>query len=137
MIARVTHATCYVRDEEEALRFYRDVLGFEVNSDSPMEGGRRWLTVSTPGQKDFEIVLYNPHTWLEGEAQAKALDQIGSQALTVFATDDMDGLHAKLKAHGVKLDTEIGQMPWGRDLAFRDLYGNAMYVVEPPKGNGQ
>ncbi|MER3483757.1 MAG: hypothetical protein C4332_11995, partial [Meiothermus sp.] len=95
---------------------------------------RRWLTVSTPGQKDFELVLYNPKTWLEGEAQAKALSQIGSQALTVFATDGMDGLYNKLKAQGVKLDSEIGTTPWGRDLSFRDLYGNSMYVVEPPKG---
>jgi len=134
MITRVTHATCYVRDEEEALKFYRDVLGFEVNNDSSMGENRRWLTVSTPGQKDFELVLYNPNTWLEGEAQQKALGQIGSNPMTVLATDDMDGLYARLKAHHVKLDTEINQQPWGRDLSFRDLYGNAIYVVEPPKG---
>jgi catechol 2,3-dioxygenase-like lactoylglutathione lyase family enzyme len=47
MIQRQSHSTIYVIDQEEALRFYRDILGFEVNTDMPMDdSGLRWLTLT-------------------------------------------------------------------------------------------
>lgn len=52
MIKRQSHSTVYVIDQQEALEFYRDKLGFEVQTDLPMndEGSVRWLTVSPKGQ---------------------------------------------------------------------------------------
>ncbi|HEX6709274.1 MAG TPA: VOC family protein [Rubrobacter sp.] len=58
MIQRQSHSTIYVIDQDEALRFYRDVLGFEVNTDMTMEdSGFRWLTLSPKGQPDLELIL--------------------------------------------------------------------------------
>ncbi len=59
MIKRQSHSTVYVIDQQEALEFYRDMLGFEVRTDLPMndEGSVRWLTVGPKGQPDLEIVL--------------------------------------------------------------------------------
>ena len=52
MIQRQSHSTVYVIDQEEALRFYRDILGFEVNTDMPMDdSGLRWLTLNPKGQR--------------------------------------------------------------------------------------
>lgn len=57
MITRLSHATIYVLDQEEALKFYRDKLGFEVHTDMTMDNGFRWLTVHPKGQPDLEIIL--------------------------------------------------------------------------------
>lgn len=132
MITSVTHITRYVRNEDEALAFYCDILGFEVHDDSMMGEKQRWLTVCAPEQKSFEVVLYNPHNWLEGEAQATALAQIGHQALLVLGTNDIHGLLKKLEQHNVSIVHPINQMPWGTDLTFKDLYGDQIYVVQPP-----
>ena len=132
MITGVTHVTRYVRDEEEALAFYRDVLGFELHTDNSMGPGKRWLTISAPNQKNFEIVLYNPQGWEDNaEAREQAVAQIGKQAQLMVSTNDIDALHAKLKAEGVQITHGINDMPWGRDLAFLDLYGNPIYAVQP------
>jgi catechol 2,3-dioxygenase-like lactoylglutathione lyase family enzyme len=58
VIQRQSHSTIYVIDQEEALRFYRDILGFEVNTDMPMDdSGLRWLTLNPKGQPDLELIL--------------------------------------------------------------------------------
>ena len=58
MIQRQSHSTIYVIDQDEALRFYRDILGFEVNTDMPMDdSGLRWLTLNPKGQPDLELIL--------------------------------------------------------------------------------
>jgi catechol 2,3-dioxygenase-like lactoylglutathione lyase family enzyme len=131
MITSVTHLTRYVRNEDEALAFYRDVLGFEVHTDNMMDEKKRWLTVCTKEQKSFEVVLYNPHNWLEGEAQSIALAQIGHQPLMVLGSNDIEALNKKLEAQGFTIVHPIGNMPWGRDLTFKDLYGDQVYVVQP------
>jgi catechol 2,3-dioxygenase-like lactoylglutathione lyase family enzyme len=132
MITAVTHVTRYVRNEDEALAFYRDVLGFELNTDNSMGPGKRWLTVNAPGQKHFEIVLYNPVGWEDdADAREQALAQIGKQAQLMVSTSDIDALHAKLQEKNVQIMHGINDMPWGRDMGFRDLDGNPIYVVQP------
>jgi catechol 2,3-dioxygenase-like lactoylglutathione lyase family enzyme len=60
MISKMSHATIYVIDQDQALEFYRDKLGFQVCTDVTMEGGFRWLTVAPKDQSGFEIVLMEP-----------------------------------------------------------------------------
>ncbi|MFY9574248.1 MAG: VOC family protein, partial [Blastocatellia bacterium] len=60
MISRMSHATIYVIDQDQALEFYRDKLGFKVTTDVTMDGGFRWLTVAPQDQSGFEIVLMDP-----------------------------------------------------------------------------
>jgi catechol 2,3-dioxygenase-like lactoylglutathione lyase family enzyme len=60
MIKRMSHATIFVANQEEALTFYRDKLGFEVHTDAMVGEDFRWLTMNTKDQPDFEIVLMEP-----------------------------------------------------------------------------
>ena len=60
MITKVSHATVFVQNQQEALEFYRDKLAFEVRTDATMEGGYRWLTVGPKDQPDFEVILTEP-----------------------------------------------------------------------------
>jgi catechol 2,3-dioxygenase-like lactoylglutathione lyase family enzyme len=135
MITRVTHVTVYVKNDDEALAFFTGKLGFKKKSDSAMgPGGPRWITVSPAGQPDFEVTLLNPATWFKGEDARIAAEQIGRQAMIIFASDDIEADHRALTAAGVTVDGAVRDLPWGRDIIFRDLYGNRYNLVESKEG---
>jgi catechol 2,3-dioxygenase-like lactoylglutathione lyase family enzyme len=72
MIRRMSHATILVKDQNEALGFYRDKLGFQVHTDAMVGEDFRWLTLNTPDQPNFEIILMEPKPgMLMDEATAK------------------------------------------------------------------
>ncbi|MGY2894300.1 VOC family protein [Deinococcus sp. UYEF24] len=137
MITAVTHATRYVPDLDAAVAFYRDLLGFQVVSDIPMNMGpgvsARWLTMSLPGQPDFEVVLQDPRQWMQqGDALAQAQAGMASQPQLILRTDDVFELQARLQAAGVPMPMgDPGDMPWGRDLLFQDPSGSSVYVIQP------
>ncbi len=126
-ITKVTHTTVYVNDQDEALKFYRDTLGFKVHTDSSFEG-MRWLTVSTPQQPDFEVVLMKP---TKPESQALVGKQSPDGPLICVATDNCKETIEELKAKGVQIIHEPNQEPWGTAAMIADLYGNGIYLVQP------
>jgi catechol 2,3-dioxygenase-like lactoylglutathione lyase family enzyme len=128
MIFKVTHITILVRDEDEALRFYTQKLGFLVAADFPMEGGGRWLTVKAPQQTDLELVLMKADT---PEKLAAVGKQAAGHVLFVVSTDDCRKEYERLKAAGVKTVGEPDQQPWGLGAMFEDLYGNLFYLLQP------
>lgn len=130
MVTHISHVTLYVRDEDEALAFYHQMLGFEKNMDQSMAPGKRWLTIRLPTQKELEIVLFNPRAWLEGAEAAAAEAQIGKQAMMIFATDDVWATYDHLKLHDARLETPVRDLPWGQDFIVADLYGNRINVVQ-------
>ena len=131
MIRKITHVTVYVRNEDEALDFFVGKLGFTKKMDNPMgPGGPRWVTVTPAGQPDFEVVLFNPSTWSKGEEAATAQAQIGKQAMLILDSSDIEADHRALQAAGVKIDVGVRDLPWGRDIVFRDLYGNQYNLVQ-------
>jgi catechol 2,3-dioxygenase-like lactoylglutathione lyase family enzyme len=126
MITKVTRASIWVKDQDEALKFYRDTLGFKVVSDdSTSMPGYRWLTVAPSQQDEFELVLNQATT-------PEQLAGVGRQGIFVVASNDVHADYAALKAKGVKLQSEINVLPWGSDFVFEDLYGNDFDVVQPP-----
>jgi catechol 2,3-dioxygenase-like lactoylglutathione lyase family enzyme len=130
MITAITHLTLYVRDTDEALRFYTEKLGFEKRMDSSMGPGKRWVTVGLPTQKDLELVIFDAKGWYDEEGAAKAAAQIGNQAMMIFATSDIQKAYDTLKARGVTIDSPVRELPWGKDIVFADLYGNKINLVE-------
>ncbi len=126
MITKVTHASIWVTDQDAALKFYRDTLGFKVTADNVSMPGYRWLTVA-PQQDTFELVL-NLATTPEQKAG------VGRQGIFILTSDDINADYAALKAKGVKLQTAINVNPWGSDFIFEDLYGNDFDVVQRPTG---
>ncbi|MBL3698920.1 VOC family protein [Leucobacter luti] len=121
-------------DPEASLAFYRDVLGFEVRNDVGYEA-MRWITVGPANQPDTSIVLTPPavdpgltddERRVIGELIAK-----GSYASIVFATDDLDGLFARVEASAAEVLQEPMAQDWGtRDFAFRDPAGNTVRVQQ-------
>ena len=125
MITKVTHASIWVKDQDEALKFYRDTLGFKVTADDTSMPGYRWLTVAPSHQEGFELVLNLATT-------PEQLAGVGRQGIFIVASDDVKADYAALKAKSVKFRSEINVNPWGSDFVFEDLYGNDFDVVQRP-----
>lgn len=117
-----------VGDQQEALDFYTEKLGFEVHTDATFGEGNRWVTVSLPGQSDLEISLVLAKS---DEARSRVGKQSDDQSpLLGFTTSDIESDIANFQANDVRLASELMNEPWGRFVFFEDLYGNRMYLHE-------
>lgn len=124
-ITRISHLTVYVHDQDEALRWYQDNLGFEVcMDDSKVVPELRWLTVSPAGNRDTQIVLMPVRSDDEKS-------RVGTNLIMVLNTDDCRGDMARLAANGVEIVEAPGAVPWGVSGIIRDLYGNPYNLVGP------
>src|SRR5437773_10907816 len=83
MITKMSHALIWVKNQQEALEFYRDKLGFEVDTDAMVGDNYRWRTLRTKSQPGFEITLMepNPGMMLEDESAAQTRALIGKRVL--------------------------------------------------------
>jgi catechol 2,3-dioxygenase-like lactoylglutathione lyase family enzyme len=130
MDLKVSHCFLTVDDPDQALVFYRDVLGLRVVNDVSFENFR-WLTVSPPSQPDVEIGLVTPDQHPDAteadRAAAASLLAKGLLSGIIFATDDCDATFKKLSAAGARVLQEPVDQPYGvRDCAFRDPAGNML-----------
>ena len=128
----LSHCFLPVHDQDVALTFYRDVLGFEVRSDVTM-GDFRWLTVGPPMQRDIEINLESPTTGRSKEDADLifALLAKGNLATLALRTDDIDAAFEQLAAAGAEVIQEPIDQPYGvRDCAFRDPSGNQLRLSQ-------
>ena len=134
MSLTVHHAFLPHDDPEAALRFYRDVIGFEVRNDVGY-GDLRWITVGPPGGKGTSIVLQPPTAapGITDDEKRTVADMMakGTYAMVVLTTDDLDGTFERIVANGAEVVQEPAQQPYGiRDCAFRDPAGNLVRINE-------
>jgi catechol 2,3-dioxygenase-like lactoylglutathione lyase family enzyme len=139
MIRRMSHATIFVTNQQEALEFYRDKLGFKVHTDAMVGDDFRWLTMCANDQPDFEIVLMEPKAgMLMDEATATQLRSLIEKAVLgagVFNTDDCRATYEELKAKGVEFVSEPAQRPYGIEAVFKDNSGNWFSLTQPSEGH--
>ncbi|MDQ2855848.1 MAG: VOC family protein [Acidobacteriota bacterium] len=135
MIKKMSHASVFVSNQEEALSFYRDKLGFKVHTDAMIGEDFRWLTVCAAEQPDFEIILMEPKAgMLMDEAaatQLRALIDKGILGAGAFHTDDCRATYAELKGRGVEFLSEPTERPYGIEAVFKDNSGNWFSLTEP------
>jgi catechol 2,3-dioxygenase-like lactoylglutathione lyase family enzyme len=126
-----------VGDQDRALRFYVDKLGFEKRADFAYGNGSRWIEVAPPGATNT-ISLVPPS---EGKSAG------GDQAHCAFATKDIEADHSTFRARGVDVDAEIARKgkhrsglvsvdatvpdPVPSQFFFRDPDGNRFLIVQP------
>jgi catechol 2,3-dioxygenase-like lactoylglutathione lyase family enzyme len=131
----MSHATIFVTDQNQALEFYRDKLGFRVHTDAMVGPDFRWLTMCTTDQPDFEIVLMEPKPgMLMDEEAANAVRSLlakGVLGAGVFNTDDCRGTYEELKAKGVQFSSAPAERPYGVEAVFRDNSGNWFSLTQP------
>ena len=117
-----------VRDYDEALRFYVDVLGFERLEDTPLPGGKRWVVVAPPGSTGARLVLARAS---KPEQEARVGDQTGGRVFLFLHTDDCRRDYATYRGRGVEFTQPPTDLPHGTVAVFRDLYGNLWDLVGP------
>ena len=133
---RIANAQLWVHDQDEALAFYTEKLGFEVRSDAtlPELGDFRWLTVSPAGQPDVAIVLMaipGPPVMDEEVAnQVRSLMARGFAGTVFLTTEDCQASYEELKARGVEFTEEPEERPYGIDAGFRDPSGNSFRLTQ-------
>lgn len=119
-------------DPEASLAFYRDTLGFEVRKDVGHES-MRWITVGPPNHPETSIVLHPPAVdpTISDDERNTILELMakGNYGAVTLATDDLDGLFARLEASGAEALQEPMDQHYGvRDCAFRDPAGNLIRI---------
>lgn len=133
MISSVSHTGIWVLDQDAALDFYVNKLGFQVHTDARM-GDYRWLTVTPPEQPELQIILSVPAPpALDADAaeQIKSLIVSGQMGCGILATKDCRATYEELKARGVEFTEEPTERFYGIDCAFRDNFGNPWRLTQP------
>jgi catechol 2,3-dioxygenase-like lactoylglutathione lyase family enzyme len=128
MITRLSHATIFVLDQDEALKFYRDKLGMEVRTDMKMDNGFHWVTVGPKTQPDLEIVLMaikeSPMLSADKAAKLRELVQAGVLGAGVMEVDDCRKTYEELKAKGVQFTSPPTERFYGIEALLKDNSGN-------------
>jgi catechol 2,3-dioxygenase-like lactoylglutathione lyase family enzyme len=118
-----------VHEYDEAIAFYRDVLGFELVEDTPVPAqGKRWVVLRPPGSSGCGLLL----------ARASSADQVsrvgyqtGGRVGFFLVTDDFARDHAAYTAKGVVFVRPPEEQPYGQVAVFQDLYGNLWDLLQP------
>jgi uncharacterized glyoxalase superfamily protein PhnB len=133
---KVANAQLWVHDQDEALAFYTQKVGFEVRADVTLAemGNFRWLTVGPAGQPDFAIVLMAipgaPVMDDESAEQVRTLMAKGFAGTVFLTTDDVYASYEELKGRGVEFTEQPEERPYGIDSGFRDPSGNALRLTQ-------
>ena len=139
MITNIALFSLYVTDQDDAKKFYTDVLGFEERTDVSMGDGFRWVTVGHPSQPDLEVTLMVPGPPLDddmAEAVRRALAK-GTMGGVGLRTDDCRNDHETLSAKGVEFVQAPSDRPYGIEAVMRDNSGNWLVLVERKEYSGE
>ncbi len=117
MIKAVKFVSIPTRDQERALAFYTDQLGFRVVTDQPF-GEQRWIELRVPGA-ETGVVLFTP----EGHEE-----RIGGFMNMAFVSDDVRKTYAELSAKGVEFTQPPKTEHWGTSAIFKDPDGNVFVL---------
>ena len=120
--------TLVVRDYDEALDFYVNVLGFHLLEDTPLTPEKRWVRVAPCGGSGCQLLLARA---ADERQRSRVGDQTGGRVAFFLHTDDFDADYANLLKNSVQIVREPRQEPYGRVLVFGDLYGNLWDLIEP------
>ena len=123
----------YVRDQEEALDFYVNKVGFVVHTDV-RNGDFRWLTVRYPGQPLFQLGLFRPGPPLMDAATAQSVGEAlakGAMPPMVLEVADCRATFARLREAGVECIQEPIERFGTVDAGFRDPSGNGWKLLQP------
>ena len=133
---RISTTQLWVHDQDEALAFWTDKVGFEVREDVtvPEMGNFRWLSVAPPGQDDIAVVLMaipGPPMIDEGtSAEIANLTAKGFAGTVFLTTDDCMKAYEEMSARGVEFTEKPTEQPYGIDAGFRDPSGNSVRLAQ-------
>ena len=132
MTQGVQVAGLYVRDQDEALAFYVEKVGFRVHTDVK-NGDYRWLTVQYPEQPSFQLGLFAPGPPVLDAATAetvRAMVAKGAMPPLVLVVDDCRAAWERMRTRGVEFTQEPVDRYGSVDAGFRDPSGNGWKLIQ-------
>ena len=114
MIVSVKFVSVPTRDQDRALAFYTEKLGFRLITDQPFGPEQRWIELGI-GNSDTRFVLFTP----PGDE-----DKVGGRFSGALACDDVEATHRQLSERGVEFETPPTRQPWGLFAVMLDSEGN-------------
>jgi catechol 2,3-dioxygenase-like lactoylglutathione lyase family enzyme len=124
---RIAITSVFVDDQDKALAFYTDTLGFEPKNDIPL-GEFRWLTVVSPDQPDGPELLLEPDDHPAARTFKAAMVEDGIPS-TSFHVDDAEAEYARLVAAGVRFTQEPIEAGGATMAVFDDTCGNLIQIA--------
>jgi len=126
---RIKWTKLYVDDQEKALQFYTDKLGFQKKADFS-QGDYRWLTVASPEDPEGVELVLESNANPAGKAYQEALHS-QSQPAAQFLVDDVQAEHDRLVANGVKFTTPVTSVTGSIIAVLDDTCGNLIQLTSP------
>ncbi len=128
MKQHVASLALLVRDYDEAIHYYTQILGFQLVADTPMPEGKRWVLVAPPGSSGPQLLLAKA----KGPRQvARVGDQTGGRVFLFLHTDDFWRDYRRMQSLDVHFNEQPRQEEYGTVVVFEDLYGNKWDLVQP------
>src|SRR5438094_9418066 len=124
MIKQSKFVSIPVRDQNRALDFYTEKLGFTIITDQPFDEKQRWIELRVP-KAETRVVLFTA----EGDEK-----RIGSLMNMSYTCDDIDKTYEQLKNRGVEFEGQPQKEPWGTYAMFKDSEGNLCVFSSVDKG---
>lgn len=118
MIKRIKFLGIPVHDQERALRFYTEKLGFRILTDQQFSEKQRWIELSIPGA-ETGLALYTPN----GHE-----DRVGTFVNTSWEVDNVEATYAELSGRGVEFAGPPQKQPWGTYVTLKDSEGNQIVL---------
>jgi lactoylglutathione lyase len=128
MTQKIGYIALVVRDYDEAIAFYTNVLGFTLVEDTRLSDTKRWVLVAPPGnQSQCQLLLAKA---ARPEQQSRIGNQTGGRVFLFLHTDDFRRDYEAMKERGVKFIREPRDESYGRVAVFEDLYGNKWDLLQ-------
>jgi predicted enzyme related to lactoylglutathione lyase len=118
MITHLKFMSIPVQDQQRALKFYTEKLGFKVATDQLMGPGKRWIELRI-GKADTRVVLFT----MDGEEA-----RVGTRMNCSIACDDVEATWRQLSERGVAFEGPPQKQPWGSFVIMKDSEGNAFVL---------
>lgn len=124
MIKQIKFISIPVADQNRALDFYTDKLGFTIITDQPFDKKQRWIELRIP-KAETRVVLFTP----EGDEK-----RIGSQMPISYACEDIGETYREFSERGVEFEGKPEKQPWGSYAIFKDSEGNRFVLSQERNG---
>lgn len=124
----LVHIALVVREYDEAIQFYTEVLKFRLVEDTLLSEQKRWVLIQPPGSTECCLLLAKAAT---DEQKSRVGNQTGGRVFLFLHTNNFQRDYDNLKSNGVKIIREPSVEVYGTVAVFADLYGNLIDLIEP------